>query len=206
MKGKQKNEDYPLIRAIVNKRDAESFKQLYNKYKDRVYATAYRISGKHSEAMDIAQDTFQRVFQQLHKFKFESSFSSWLYKVCVNICLDHRRRTIHRSTLSLDGEGPLGRSFASDLVDPKAQQPETVAHNGEFSLAIQKALNHLGPKLRAVVTLRYMQRLSYVEIAQTLALSMGTVKSRLNRAHEDLKPHLRRVMRSFHRYEPGKEK
>jgi RNA polymerase sigma-70 factor (ECF subfamily) len=197
MKGKNYSEDYPLIREIVQKQDSESFRKLYDKYKDRVYATAYRISGNAEEASDITQDTFQRVFRQLKKFKFESSFSSWLYKVCVNICLDHRRQRASRQTLSMDGESPTGRPFSADMVDTGAEQPEDVATRSEFNRAIQASLDRLGPKLRAVVVLRYMQGLSYQEISEVLNLSMGTVKSRLNRAHEDLKPHLQRIMRTF---------
>ena len=197
MKGKNYNEDYPLIREIVRKQDHDSFRQLYDKYKDRVFATAYRISGNTEEAMDITQDTFQRVFRQLKKFKFESSFSSWLYKVCVNICLDHRRQRAHRQALSLDGESPSGRPFSADMVDTGADEAEDIATEAEFGQAIQASLDRLGPKLRAVVVLRYMQGLSYQEISEVLNLSMGTVKSRLNRAHEDLKPHLQRIMRAF---------
>ncbi len=200
MAGKRrKDEDYPLIQAIVDSDDAEAFRQLYEKYKDRVYATAYRISGRHDHAMDITQDVFQRVYRQLEKFHFRSSFSSWLYKVAVNICLDHRRHTAHRMALSLDQEGPLGRSFAAGMVDPDAPRPESDLEREEFSEAVQDVLQRLGPKLRSVVVLRYLEGLSYMEIAEALGLSMGTVKSRLNRAHEELKPHLGRLMKHFAR-------
>ncbi len=162
-----------------------AFEALYTRYKDRVFNVAYRITGNVADAMDVAQEAFGLVFRKISGFRFESKFSSWLYRLVVNISIDQKRRngqTVARSRLARNGHD-LGGADAEDIEDCRVPPPEEGLSTVELGVAVQTAIQCLSPKLRAIVVLRYLQDLSYEELAETLEISMGTVKSRLARAH-----------------------
>jgi len=159
-----------------------AFKELYRGYKDRVYSLAYRITGNQNDALDAAQEAFVLVYQRIHTFAFESKFSSWLYRLVVNASIDHLRRQKSRRShteIPLDHESPdsLG------LEDESLPGPREAAERHELGDQVHTAIQRLSPKLRAITVLRYQNHLSYEELAETLQISLGTVKSRLARAH-----------------------
>lgn len=161
-----------------------AFEELYLKYRDRVYAIAFRISGSTADAMDIVQESFSLVFRKLGGFRFDSLFSTWLFRIVVNSSIDHRRRTRGRALEVIPISGDL------DTADP-ANTPQRQAEVTELGHQVQQAIHMLSPKLRAVLALRYLENMSYEDLAVTLSLSLGTVKSRLARAHLALEKVLR---------------
>jgi RNA polymerase sigma-70 factor (ECF subfamily) len=164
------------------------FRELYDGYKDRVYNVCYRITGNGNDALDAAQETFSILFRKIEGFRFQSKFSSWVYRIAVNASIDLKRRAANRRLASLDqlsdvrGDG----SRRMDPVDDRAENPVEAAATVELEQEVQAAISRLSPKMRAITVLRYMQGLSYVEIANSLGISLGTVKSRLARAHQAL--------------------
>lgn len=163
------------------------FRDLYERFKDRVYNVCYRITGNPSDALDASQETFGIVFRRIGEFRFQSRFSSWVYRIAVNSSIDLKRRARTRRIASLEAirdAGPEGSRF--DIHDERVEMPMVSASRKELEDEVQRALDRLSSKLRTIVVLRYIQSLSYEEIAETLKISLGTVKSRLSRAHEAL--------------------
>lgn len=182
----------------------EAFAELYQHYKDRVYNVAYRITGNQADALDASQETFAILFRKVREFRFQSKFSSWVYRITVNASIDLCRRGSHRHVVSLDqffdGAHRSDR-VAIAPVDGSAVLPRSVAEEGEFAREVHGAIQRLSPKLRTIVVLRYLENLSYEEVAEALGCSLGTVKSRLSRAHSALEPLLIRVCEKHNRLE-----
>lgn len=172
------------------------YRRLYDRYKDRVYNVCFRIAGNPSDALDASQETFGIVFRRIREFRFESRFSSWVYRIAVNASIDVRRRARSRRVASLEAmhEAGVGGSNKYELADRMVEMPSVSASRHELELAIQRAISRLSPKLRAIVVLRYSENLSYEEVSETLRISLGTVKSRLARAHEALDRELTPVL------------
>lgn len=156
---------------------------LFERHHRRVFHVAYRVLGDWSRAHDVTQDVFLHLTKRIHTYRGEASLASWIYRVTVNRAIDSRRREARRPAWRLGDAGP-------DLPDPKARSEEEVPVRGEemdratTAGRVQEALGRLSPKLRAILVLRYLEGLSYDELASVLDCSMGTVKSRLSRAHE----------------------
>lgn len=167
-----------------------AFRRLYDRYKDRVYNACYRITGNATDALDASQETFGIIHRKLAGFRFESKFSSWVYRVAVNAAIDIKRRAGSRQVASLDAlsraERQDGTSSPLQIHDESTEAPTAAASRHELESDIQSAIDRLSPKMRTIVVLRYLQSLSYEEIAETLQISLGTVKSRLSRAHAAL--------------------
>lgn len=156
----------------------DAFEVLFRRYRERVYAIAFRVAGNQSDAMDIVQESFALLFRKLASFRGNSLFSTWLFRIVVNCSIDHRRRNQSKRVAFFLGD----RVEQSDLAD-NALGPRDHASKHEVGDQVQAAISLLSPKLRAVLALRYLEEMSYEELATTLELSMGTVKSRLARAH-----------------------
>lgn len=173
-----------------------SFRALYELYKDRVYNVCYRITGNATDALDASQETFGIAFRKIEEFRFESKFSSWVYRIAVNASIDIKRRSGARWLASLDGSREAdGIDLPRvDLRDERTELPPAAASRHELEDEIQQAISRLSPKMRAITVLRYVENLSYDEIAETLHISIGTVKSRLSRAHQALDRELTPVL------------
>jgi len=155
---------------------AEAFSRLVEAYQTSVYHLAYRMLGNSVEAEDAAQETFIRAYTRLHTYDPERKFSSWLLAIASHYCVDVlRRRRI--DYLSLDDLSPM-----AELAAPPATQPERVMVSQQDASAVQKLLDVLSPDYRTPVILRYWYDMSYREIAETMGVSEGTVKTRLHRA------------------------
>jgi RNA polymerase sigma-70 factor (ECF subfamily) len=170
-----RDRDWALVRRHVAG-DRDAFRSLYEKYRDKVYASALRIVGEPALAEDLAQEIFVKIHDELRGFKFESRFSTWLYRIAVNHAINKanelERRGRIRDRIARERPPPERSADAGKLVDER----------------VIAAIDTLSPKLRAIVTLRYIEGLSYGEIADVLEISIGTVKSRLFLAHETLRP------------------
>ncbi len=167
--------DRELIEAC-RRGERDAFRTLFETYKDKVYSIALRFAGNQAVAMDIAQDTFLKLFSTIRDFRGDASFETWVYRVVVNSCLDHRRRT--RRLI------PLADEFVSTLRASADSLAELL--RAEVQTRVRSAVDHLAPGLRIVIVLRYTEGLSYEEMAEVLGCSPGTVASRLNRAHKTL--------------------
>lgn len=169
------------------------YRRLYDRYKDRVYNVCFRIAGNPSDALDASQEAFGIIFRRVREFRFESRFSSWVYRIAVNASIDVRRRARSRRLASLESIEENGNNPKYDLADT-VEMPSVSASRREFERAIQLAISRLSEKLRTIVVLRYMEDLSYEQVSETLGISLGTVKSRLARAHEALDRELTPVL------------
>jgi len=156
----------------------EGFKMLYSKYKDLVYRVCYRVAGNSADAMDAAQDAFIQVYKNLSGFQGNSKFSSWLYRVAVNCAVDICRKRKRNEAVFVDIEGSQ-EFFDSNALLPNEGRKPDLGSESEFL----EMISGLSPKLRLVTILRYLEGLTYSEIAEALQVAVGTVKSRLSRAH-----------------------
>jgi RNA polymerase sigma-70 factor (ECF subfamily) len=160
--------------------DEAAFSRLVEAYQTAVYNLAYRMLGNRAEAEDAAQETFIRAYTRLGTYDPARKFSSWLLAIASHYCVDVlRRRRIHYQ--SLDDLPPM-----VELSMPTATQPEQVVVSQQDASAVQKLLNVLPPAYRTPVILRYWYDMSYREIAETMGVSEGTIKTRLHRARARL--------------------
>lgn len=154
-----------------------AFGALFHRYRERVYAIAFRITGSQQDALDVVQESFALLFRKLASFRGNSLFSTWLFRIVVNCSIDQRRRERvgKRLVLLTNDQDPA--------VEDESMGPRDRASTQEVSDQVQAAISQLSPKLRVILALRYLEEMSYEELAATLEVSMGTVKSRLARAH-----------------------
>jgi len=155
--------------------DAEAFAKLVRAHSSLVYRVALRISGA-EHAQDASQEVWIRVWRNIRKFRGESAFSTWLYKITVNTCLTDRRKEARRRERELDDEMPF-------LPEPSGGEadPEAAALSGERRAEIEAALEHIRTEHRAALVLRHMEGLSYAEIAEVLDVPDGTAKGWVSR-------------------------
>jgi RNA polymerase sigma-70 factor (ECF subfamily) len=166
-----------------------AWEELVRLHTRKVYAICYRFTGSDGEAQDISQDVFLRVYQSLGSFRAgEGSFAVWLARLTRNLLIDHYRRTKkQRVTDSIDDRLPrMEAANAESRTERRLAQREA----GEF---LQAALQKLSPELREAVVLRDLEEMEYKEIAETLRVPEGTVKSRLNRGRAELARALRQM-------------
>jgi RNA polymerase sigma-70 factor (ECF subfamily) len=168
--------------------DGEAFGQLIERYKSKVFNLAYGMIGDRSEADDLAQEVFIKAFYALPKFEFRSEFGTWLYRIAVNHVRDYLRKNKHRlEELSIHelGETIPGASGSSFEERQLADRRRTL---------VQTALRRLPDKYRTILALRDMQELPYEEISRILAISPGTVDSRLHRSRKKLREKLAAIV------------
>ena len=187
-----KDPDFELIRRCQTEsgpaREA-AFAELFEIYRDRVFNLAGRLLGNLADAEDVSQEAFVTVFRKIHEFRFSSRFYTWLYRVVFNLCVDQRRKGTTGVLPTASRDGRESRSIDLELAnlrDPAPGPSERVAEGESRQRTVEGALRRLSEPLRAVVVLRYMEDLPYEEIAEVLGISLGTVKSRLSRAHHFL--------------------
>ncbi len=192
------NEDFELIRAF-KKGNSKAFEELVHKYKDRVFNTIYSITGMPDQADDITQEVFIKVYYSLGSFKYKSSFSTWLYRITVNKCLDTLRKNQKRTKIiSLESELSLKESMKlKDVLDIKEENLEDKMIRKELQNTIQKILNAIPEKYRVIFTLKEIEHLSYDEISKVMNISIDKVKVWLFRARQKLKEKLEPVYRIY---------
>lgn len=160
--------------------DPNAFERLVRDNQDRVYSLCLRMAGDRHEAEDLAQEVFLKAWQGLASFHGESKFSTWLFRLTANLCIDAQRKRERRRgvepAVSLDDPDSSWREPSDPRQDPQRQLERT-----ERSRALDRALTRLSDDQRQIVVLRELAGLSYQEISQRLGLDLGTVKSRLAR-------------------------
>jgi len=173
-------EDKEIIEQVLAG-DNNAFGGLVERYQTRVYNLALRMCGNQDDAFDLAQEAFFRAWRGLSGFQFESAFSTWLFRLTANVCLDWIRAKKRRPTVSLTTVDDEDEETQLELPDP-AKGPEALLLAAEDRAAVARAMNQLPVEYRQILTMRAINDLSYTEIAEILQIKEGTVKSRLSRA------------------------
>lgn len=179
--------DRKLVRAL-RRRDEQAFAKMVDKYQHRVFNVVYRIVGDRQEAEDVAQEVFIAVFKHIDGFRGDSKFSTWLFRIASNRAknrvkyLARRNRQQHQ-----DIDDTPESNFDENPVGGHTDRPDREAMGRELETIIQEGLEKLNEKHRTVIVLYDIENLTYEEIAETLEIAEGTVKSRLYRARSQLK-------------------
>ena len=178
--------------------EEEACSELVTEHQRTVFSLAMHLLGDREEALDVCQEVFLCVFQKLPRFRWEASLKTWIYRIAVNRASNRCRwwnRLMRRGTVSLDRHlsEEDGRSCADLLVAPD-RSPEQEALAREQNAAIERALIRLPVPQRIAVVMRDIEGMSYEHIADTLQVSLGTVKSRIARGREELKRRLNGVL------------
>jgi len=162
-----------------------SFRILVDRYKDRVYTAIFRIVGNAHDAEDIAQEVFIAAFKSIKSFDLSKKFSPWLMKIATNMSIDYLRRRRPQSI-------PLDSPEVAELQ--LSENPLEAAEASELHQLTENVINQLPPIYRAVIILYYTEEFTYSEIADTLEIPIGTVKTYLHRARGILRKHLNNIL------------
>ena len=169
--------DEHVIEAC-RKGDREAFRLLFETYKDKVFSIAvYSFGGDEAAASDVSQQIFLKLMTAIGQFRGDSAFTTWLYRLVVNACIDEQRK--RRRFL------PFLESMPMSKIEDRRPQEKRYARL-EVADSVQAAIKELTPKLRMPILLKYVEGLSYEEIATVMGCSKGTIASRLNRGHQSL--------------------
>ncbi|MBR5528563.1 MAG: sigma-70 family RNA polymerase sigma factor [Clostridia bacterium] len=183
--------DAVLVEKAVNG-DPEAFGELVEKYSSFVYRTVFYDVKSREDAEDISQEVFIKAYKALASFRYDSEFSTWLYRICKNTVYDHirkasREKTVPLTAISRDDED----SREYDIPDTSgAYEPEKVYIKKETADAVNEAISQLSEEHKNIIVMRDIEGMSYSAIADALSLEEGTVKSRLSRARAALKKKL----------------
>ena len=176
--------DKELVRR-ARQGDGTAFDLLYTRYRHKVHSLVGRYLNRVEDVEDVAQETFIKAYRALPRFRGESAFYTWLYRIAVNTAKNHLASRHHRiQAVELDAEDADGGEVAAALQDNTG--PEDIARQGELKIAIDSALAALPEDLRVALTLREFNGLSYAQIAEVLECPVGTVRSRIFRARAAL--------------------
>ncbi len=184
--------DFELVRRCQTG-DEAAFGELVKRYQRRVFAIALGMVKNPEDAMDIAQDAFIKVHRYLGNFQGTSSFYTWLYRIVVNLCIDHLRRTGKRINVDFDEKIDHRHHMAegSNVLGKRLDtNPSKMLGRKELAGRIQEAVNALPPYHRAVIVMREIEGLSYAEMAKAMKVSKGTIMSRLHHARQKLQREL----------------
>lgn len=181
-----------LLRAQAG--DLDAFTTIVQAYEDQLYTLSFRFLSNAAEAQDAVQETFLRVYTHLPRYDGRFKFTTWLYRIATNVCIDRLRK--RRAVASLDADAAdaddHGQDWHERLASPDLT-PEERLLQSETCNEVQRALGDLPPAYQTVIILRYIQELSLQEISDILHVPITTVKTRIHRGREALKELLARV-------------
>jgi RNA polymerase sigma-70 factor, ECF subfamily len=169
--------------------DAAAFQALVERHRSMVYRVAYQFAGNHHDAEDIAQEVFIKVYRSLDRFRQDAQLSSWMYRIVMNACIDHRRRHAPAHV------APFGEEAERKMLNTPEESPgpEDYAYAGEIGQVLETEIGRLPPGQRIVFVMRHHQGLKLCEIAEALGLAEGTVKRQLHAAVHRLRAALGRA-------------
>ncbi len=178
---RSRQEDYELVtRALAG--DQSAYTRLREKYLRPIHTMLSRMIRDKSDAEDLTQEAFIKAFNSLESFNTEYAFSTWLYKIASNNCIDYLRKR-RLKTVSMDAPVQTrDGEVQMELADPNAVRPDIPLTAAERTAVLQEAIRNLPDKYRVVIELRHTQELEYADIAEQLKLPLGTVKAHLFRA------------------------
>ncbi len=180
--------------------DTQAMERLILKYQSRIYNVILKMCGNPDDAAELAQETFVKVIESIDKFKGRSSFYTWLFRIAVNLTLNHCQRSARTATRSLDAEETEADGRAQQLLrdllsDESAVDPAVLAQSRELCELAKRSLLRLEEPQRTVVVLRDIEGMDYAQIADVLNIELGTVRSRLSRARSNLREILEAMLK-----------
>ena len=178
--------DYKLVERAINNGDQKAYADLMNNYRDSLYFMLLKMTNNPHDAEDLTIEAFGKAFKKLHQYTPDYAFSTWLFKIASNNCIDFIRKkkkyTFSIDTKMDDEDSPdLANKIAAQTLDPE----EEIIKKQKIKL-MHEVVEKLKPHYRTLIELRYFKEYSYEEIAQELSLPLGTVKAQLFRAREFL--------------------
>ena len=176
----------------AQKGDSTAFEQLVLTHQNQIYRLCFRMVGNAEDAADMVQEAFLKAWRNLDRFQGDAAFSTWLYRLASNCCLDFLRSQKRRPTVSMTSEDEEGEEQTVEVADNSATPEETLLQKEE-QREIAQAMASLDEEQRQILTLRVVNDLSYTEIAELLTIKEGTVKSRIARARENLRKKLLQI-------------
>src|SRR3954454_14919029 len=179
------------IKQVI-KGDQNAFGEIVEIYKDKVFQLAFRMLGNRHEAEDIAQEAFIRAYINIESFNINLKFSTWLYRIATNLCIDRMRKKKPDYFLDAEVAGTEGLTMYSQIPS-NTPLPESEVESLELQDTVQKEILKLPDKYRTAIVLKYIEELSLNEISEILDLPLGTVKTRIHRGREALRQQLRYV-------------
>lgn len=171
------------------KGDQGAFAELVSLYQDKLFHMAYRMLNNRQESEDVVQDTFLRVYKNLDRYDETLKFSTWIYRIATNLCIDRLRK--RKPVYSLDAESNEHEGLDGySMIPSDGKTPETELLLSDTQRIIHQAIETLPPKYKTVMTLRYMQDLSLQEIGDIMDMPVTTIKTRVHRGREFLRKKL----------------
>ncbi|WP_066059166.1 RNA polymerase sigma factor SigW [Robertmurraya korlensis] len=187
------------MEALIKKRikqvlkgDQSAYGEIVEIYKDKVFQLCFRILGNRHEAEDMAQEAFIRAYVNISSFNIDLKFSTWLYRIATNLCIDRIRKKKPDYYLDAEVSGTDGLTMYSQVAADTIL-PEDEIESLELQETIQREITKLPEKYRSVIVLKYIEELSLNEISEILDIPLGTVKTRIHRGREALRHQLRNV-------------
>lgn len=175
----QETADAVLVERAQNG-DRTAIDSLIARYQGKAYSYAYRLAGNSDDAMDLVAESFVRVYTGMPRFRRESRFSTWLYRIITNVFLDARKKVKNKQHVSLDEAVAMPEGAAQTTTN--IEEPEQASERSERERLMQAAIDSLPEYQKAMIVMFHVEMLTYEEMASALDLPVGTVKSRLNRA------------------------
>jgi len=178
--------DYELVIRATQKKDQQAFAELMDKYKDSIYYMLLKMVHNNDDAEDLTLEAFGKAFSRLHQYTPNFAFSTWLFKIATNNCIDFLRKK-KKNVMSIDNriENEDGDDFKFEIKS-EGLTPEQIAMNDQKIQLMRKYVKKLKPRYEILVEMRYFKEMSYDEISEELQLPLGTVKAQLFRAREFL--------------------
>ena len=187
------------METIVNSRikqvlkgDQNAYGEIVELYKDKIFQLCFRMLGNRHEAEDVAQEAFIRAYVNIQGFNQKKKFSSWIYRIATNLCIDRIRKKKPDYFLDAEVPGTEGLNMYSQISSDNPL-PEEKLVSLELQETVQREIANLPEKYRAVIVLKYIEELSLNEISEILDLPLGTVKTRMHRGREFLRKQLESI-------------
>jgi RNA polymerase sigma factor (sigma-70 family) len=179
--------DYVLVLRAINEKDQKAYAELMSRYRDSIFYMLLKMVNNKDDADDLTIEAFGKAFNRLHQYAPSYAFSTWLFKIASNNCIDFIRRKKNNATFSIDKpfDSGEGDELSIDLKSENPDPEEKIIRKQKVKM-MHEVVEKLKPRYRKLVELRYFQELSYEEIAVELDLPLGTVKAQLFRAREFL--------------------
>jgi len=179
----------------VKKGDQEAFEGIVDLFKDKIYRHCYRMVGNGHEAEDLAQETFLRAYRNISKYNSEYKFSTWIFRIATNLCIDRLRKKKPDYYLDAEVPGTDGATMYSQLQTDEPLPEQVVTENEQWN-ELQEEIMKLPEKYRTAIVLKYVEDLSLEEISQIMDIPVPTVKTRIHRGREALKKVFQMVVKT----------
>lgn len=178
--------DYNLVQKAINHGDQKAYAELLNNYRDSLYFMLLKMTNNQYDAEDLTIEAFGKAFKNLHQYTIEFAFSTWLFRIAANNCIDYlRKRNRIQYTSGLNTDGEETEESPTNLPSKNPGPEEMIIAKQKIQL-MREVVEKLKPHYKTLVEMRYFQELTYEEIAMELNLPLGTVKAKLFRARDFL--------------------